>query len=55
MKIGLIAVNVGGPEAAETLRQHFDLLDEGSLFLIPMEDRNRAQVLIRDLFARIVP
>lgn len=45
----------GGPEAAETLRQHFDLLDEGSLFLIPMEDRNRAQVLIRDLFARIVP
>ncbi len=45
----------GGRDAAETLRRHFDLVDEGSLFLIPLEDRDRAKVLIRDLFARIVP
>ncbi len=41
--------------ATETLRDQFELVDASSLFLIPLDDAERAQDRIRDLFARIVP
>ena len=44
-----------GDVAAETLRDQFELVDASSLFLIPVDDAERAQDRIRDLFARIVP
>ncbi len=42
-------------DAMETLRQNVALLEEGSLFLIPLGSDDKARVLLRDLFARILP
>jgi len=41
-----------GPEA---LRENLSLFDESSLFLIPMENSGTAQVLLREMFVRILP
>jgi CheY-like chemotaxis protein len=42
-------------DAMETLRQNVALLEEGSLFLIPIGSDDKARVLLRDLFARVLP
>jgi CheY-like chemotaxis protein len=51
----LVLLEKGDRDAPDTLRRHLDLLEEGSLFLVPLENRDKARILIRDLFARIVP
>jgi CheY-like chemotaxis protein len=51
----LVLLEKGDRDAPDTLRQNLDLFEEGSLFLVPLENRDRARILIRDLFARIVP
>jgi hypothetical protein len=51
----VVLLEKGDRDAPETLRQHVDRLDEGSLFLVPLEKPDKARVLMRDLFARIVP
>jgi len=51
----LVLLEKGDRDAPDTLRRHLDLLEEGSLFLVPLEDLDKARILIRDLFARIVP
>ena len=42
-------------EAREALRQNVVLLEEGSLFVVPLESDDKARVLLRDLFARVLP
>jgi len=42
-------------DTMETLRQNVALLEEGSLFLIPTGSDDKARVLLRDLFARVLP
>jgi CheY-like chemotaxis protein len=51
----VVLLEKGDRDAPEALRQHLDRLEEGSLFLVPLENADKARVLIRDLFARIVP
>jgi hypothetical protein len=41
--------------AADELRQHLSLVDAGSLFLVPRENPEKATVLLREMFGRILP
>ncbi len=37
------------------LRHNLSLVDEGSLFLVPAENPDKAGVLLREMFGRILP
>jgi len=39
----------------DELRQHLQVVDDGSLFLLPLENTRKAGVLLRELFGRILP
>ncbi|MFQ5418081.1 MAG: DUF4388 domain-containing protein [Myxococcota bacterium] len=39
----------------ETLRENISLLDESSLFLVPLENADKAGLLLREMFGRILP
>ena len=36
----LVLLEKGDRDAPDTLRRHLDLLEEGSLFLVPLENRD---------------
>ena len=42
-------------EAREALRQNVVLLEEGSLFVVPLGNLRSARAQLRDLFARVLP
>jgi DNA-binding response OmpR family regulator len=42
-------------DAQAALREKLSLLDDGSLFLIPLENQRQAGVLLRELLARVLP
>ena len=39
----------------EVLRENLSLFDDSSLFLIPMDNPETAQVILREMFVRILP
>jgi DNA-binding response OmpR family regulator len=39
----------------EELRQHLEIVDDGSLFLLPLENTEKAGVLLREMFGRLLP
>ena len=41
--------------APEALRENLSLLDEGSLFLIPLDHLEKAGVLLRETFGHVLP
>jgi CheY-like chemotaxis protein len=48
-------IDKGEKVAADELRQHLSLVDAGSLFLVPRENAEKATVLLREMFGRILP
>ncbi len=40
---------------AETIRENLSLLDDGSLFLIPLAHATKARTLLREVFVRVLP
>jgi hypothetical protein len=51
----LLMLEKGETVGAEALRENLSLFDDSSLFLIPKENTGTAQVLIREMFVRILP
>jgi len=51
----VLQLDPGEGGAPEALRGNPALLDESSLFLLPSEKAEKAQLLLRELFARILP
>ena len=39
----------------DELRDNLSLIDEASLFLLPLESPEKAAVLLREMFARVLP
>jgi hypothetical protein len=51
----MLMLEKGETVGAEALRENLSLFDDSSLFLIPKESTATAQVLIREMFVRILP
>jgi hypothetical protein len=51
----LLLLEKGARVSPEDLRQNLSIVDEGSLFLIPLESPEKAGVLLREMFGRILP
>ena len=51
----LLLLDKGERLSPEDLRENLALVDEGSLFLIPLEKVDKAGVLLREMFGRILP
>jgi hypothetical protein len=51
----LLLLDKGERLSPEDLRENLALVDEGSLFLIPLEKAEKAGVLLREMFGRILP
>jgi len=51
----MMLLEKGQGVAADELGENIALLDETSLFLIPQENDGKAQILLREMFGRIVP
>lgn len=51
----LLLLEKGERLSPEDLRENLALVDEGSLFLIPLEKADKAGVLLREMFGRILP
>ena len=51
----LLLLDKGERLSPEDLRETWALVDEGSLFLIPLEKADKAGVLLREMFGRILP
>ena len=45
----------GARVTPDALRENLSLFDDGSLFLIPLEDPAEAGVLLRELIGRVLP
>jgi len=51
----LMLLDKGEGVAPEDLRENISLLDESSLFLVPQENDQKAGILLREMFGRILP
>jgi hypothetical protein len=51
----LLLLEKGQRVAPEELRENLAIVDEGSLFLMPIENAEKAAVLLREMFVRILP
>jgi hypothetical protein len=51
----LLLLEKGAPIEPEALRENLALFDDSSLFLIPTENKSNAEVLLREMFVRILP
>ena len=51
----LLLIDKGERVGPEALRDNLALFDEGSLFLIPLENPAKAGVLLRELIGRVLP
>jgi CheY-like chemotaxis protein len=51
----LLLLEKGQRVSPEDLRQNLSIVDDGSLFLIPLESPEKAGVLLREMFGRILP
>ena len=51
----LLLLEKGERVSPDDLRHNLSIVDEGSLFLIPIEDAEKAGVLLREMFGRILP
>jgi len=51
----MLLLEKGQGVAPEALRENISLLDDTSLFLIPLENDGKAGVLLREMFGRILP
>jgi DNA-binding response OmpR family regulator len=51
----LLLLDKGERLSPKDLRENLTLVDEGSLFLIPLEKADKAGVLLREMFGRILP
>lgn len=51
----LLLVEGDGRVAPEAIRENLDLLEEGSLFLVHLDDEQKATSLLRELFTRVLP
>jgi hypothetical protein len=51
----LLLLEKGERLSPEDLRENLALVDEGSLFLIPLEKADKAGILLREMFGRILP
>ena len=51
----LLLLEKGERVSPEDLRQNLSIVDDGSLFLIPLESPEKAGVLLREMFGRILP
>lgn len=51
----LLLLEKGERLSPEDLRQNLSIVDDGSLFLIPLENAEKAGVLLREMFGRILP
>ncbi len=51
----LLLLEKGERVSPDDLRQNLSIVDEGSLFLIPVENAEKAGVLLREMFGRILP
>ncbi len=51
----LLLLEKGARVSPEDLRQNLSIVDDGSLFLIPLESPEKAGVLLREMFGRILP
>ena len=51
----LLLLEKGERVSPEDLRENLSIVDDGSLFLIPLESPEKAGVLLREMFGRILP
>lgn len=51
----LLLLEKGQGIAPEALRENISLLDDTSLFLVPLENESKAGILLREMFGRILP
>jgi hypothetical protein len=51
----LLLLEKGQGIAPEALRENISLLDDTSLFLVPLENEDKAGILLREMFGRILP
>jgi len=51
----LLLLEKGQGIAPEALRANISLLDDTSLFLVPLENESKAGILLREMFGRILP
>ncbi|MBW2289081.1 MAG: DUF4388 domain-containing protein [Deltaproteobacteria bacterium] len=51
----LLLLEKGQGIAPEALRENISLLDDTSLFLVPLENEGKAGILLREMFGRILP
>jgi len=51
----MLLLGPGERVAPETLREIISLLDDGPLFLIPQDNDEKAAILLREMFGRILP
>jgi CheY-like chemotaxis protein len=51
----LLLLEKGQGLAPEALRENISLLDDTSLFLVPLENESKAGILLREMFGRILP
>jgi hypothetical protein len=51
----LLLLEKGQGVTPEALRENIALLDDTSLFLIPLENESKAGILLREMFGRILP
>lgn len=51
----LLLLEKGQGIAPEALRENISLLDDTSLFLVPLENEAKAGILLREMFGRILP
>jgi CheY-like chemotaxis protein len=51
----LLLLEKGERVSPDDLRQNLSIVDDGSLFLIPLESAEKAGVLLREMFGRILP
>jgi hypothetical protein len=51
----LLLLEKGERVSPDDLRQNLSIVDEGSLFLISVENAEKSGVLLREMFGRILP
>jgi hypothetical protein len=51
----LLLLERGERVAPELLRENLSLLDDGPLFLLPLEHPEKAAILLREMFGRVLP
>ena len=51
----MVLLRKGERTSPDELREHLSLLDEASLFLVPVESPKSAVALLTDMFGRVLP